>query len=184
MKEPRRGRRSAGLLLFRWQHGALQVFLVHPGGPFWARRDQGAWSIPKGEYAEHEDALQAAQREVQEETGFVPRGPFLPLTPCRQRGGKLISAWAACAPELDPAQLRSNSFQLEWPPHSGVQRQFPEVDRGAWWPLPEARSRLLAGQQPLLAELLARLGSGEGDAGAAATGGIDSGRGWTGGDRR
>jgi predicted NUDIX family NTP pyrophosphohydrolase len=153
-----RGRHSAGLLLFRRRDGALEVFLVHPGGPYWARRNEGAWSIPKGEYVpDEEDALAAARREVREETGFCPPGPFVPLAACRQAGGKWISAWAVEAPELEPAQLRSNTFTLEWPPRSGVQREFPEVDRGAWFGLAEAQSRLIGGQRALLRELAAAM---------------------------
>lgn len=108
---------------------------MHPGGPFWARRDAGAWSIAKGEYGSQETALQAAQREFFEETGWSPAGPFLPLTPVRQSSGKWISAWAVSAPDLDAASVRSNRFSLEWPAHSGVRREFPEVDRAAWFEL-------------------------------------------------
>ncbi len=157
------GKRSAGILAYRLGatgQGAagLEVFLVHPGGPFWSRRDAGAWSIPKGEYGPDEPALQAAQREFFEETGQRVQGPFIELTPLRQPGGKLVSAFAVEAPSLDPAKLRSNLFRLEWPPRSGAYQDFPEVDRAAWFALPEARSRLLAGQQALLLELTARLG--------------------------
>jgi predicted NUDIX family NTP pyrophosphohydrolase len=165
-----RGRRSAGILAFRLsgagQGGprqvgsALEVFLVHPGGPFWARRDAGAWSIPKGEYAADEPALQAAQREFLEETGQSVQGTFIELTPLRQRGGKLITAFAVEAASLDPAKLRSNLFRLEWPPRSGQYRDFPEVDRAAWFALSEARTHLLSGQRGLLQELAARLGLG------------------------
>lgn len=133
------------------------MLLVHPGGPYWARRDAGAWSIPKGEHGPEEDALHAAQREFSEETGWSVQGPFLPLTPLRQPGGKWISAWAVQAPELDPTQLRSNMFLLEWPPRSGVRREFPEVDRAAWFALPQAHERLIAGQRGLLLELASRL---------------------------
>ncbi|HEX4051605.1 MAG TPA: NUDIX domain-containing protein [Steroidobacteraceae bacterium] len=158
-----RGRRSAGILAFRLSGAAqgdtlLELFLVHPGGPFWTRRDAGAWSIPKGEYTAEEPALQAAQREFLEETGQSVQGPFIELTPLRQAGGKLTSAFAAEAPSLDPAKLRSNLFRLEWPPRSGQFRDFPEVDRAAWYALPEARTRLLPAQRGLLDELAARLG--------------------------
>jgi predicted NUDIX family NTP pyrophosphohydrolase len=148
--------RSAGILLYRRHEGELQVFLVHPGGPYWARKDQGVWSIPKGEYTQEEEALQAAQREFLEETGFAASGPFLALTAVRQGNGKLVEAWAA-AGELDPTQLRSNLFSLEWPPRSGKMREFPEVDRGAWFSLSQAREKILAGQAPLLDQLLAAL---------------------------
>jgi len=160
-----RGKRSAGILAYRWDRdsagregASLQVFLVHPGGPFWARRDEGAWSIPKGEHAADEPALQAAQREFLEEIGQSVQGPFIELTPLRQPGGKLVSAFAVEAASLDPAQLHSNLFRLEWPPRSGVYRDFPEVDRAAWFALPEAQRRLLAGQRGLLDELAQRLG--------------------------
>ncbi|MGH8256541.1 MAG: NUDIX domain-containing protein [Steroidobacteraceae bacterium] len=153
----KRNRCSAGLVMFRWSGSALQVFLVHPGGPYWVHRDAGAWSIPKGEYVAPEDALAAALREVREETGFSPPGPYLALTACTQPGGKRVQAWAAEAPDLEPAQLRSNAFTLEWPPRSGVQQQFPEVDRGAWFTLDEAHTKLSAGQRPLLHELAAKL---------------------------
>ena len=145
--------RSAGILLFRRRAGELQVFLVHPGGPFWARRDKGAWSIPKGEQRADEDPLQAARREFLEETGAPIDGTFLGLPPAKQRGGKLVTAWAVEG-DFDPAQLRSNMFELEWPPKSGRRQSFPEVDRGAWFNIDEARSRLLSGQVPLLAALL------------------------------
>jgi len=149
--------RSAGILAYRRRGAVLEVFLVHPGGPFWAHRDAGAWSIPKGEYAAGESALQAARREFQEETALPlpPAAELLPLTPVRQPGGKLISAWAVEAPQLDPAQLRSNCFSIEWPPRSGRQQAFPEVDRAAWFALPEAALRLNAGQRPLLQQLAA-----------------------------
>jgi predicted NUDIX family NTP pyrophosphohydrolase len=152
----KRGRTSAGILLYRMQAGALEIFLVHPGGPFWARRNQGAWSIPKGEYEAVENPLAAAQREFTEETGSAVNGPFYQLTPVTQRGGKLISAWATEG-NLDPAQIRSNLFSMEWPPKSGRMQSFPEVDRGAWFSLPEARSMILEGQRPLLEELAALL---------------------------
>jgi predicted NUDIX family NTP pyrophosphohydrolase len=156
-----RSRRSCGLLPYRRQPaGSLEVLLVHPGGPYWARRDAGAWSIPKGEQDPGEQALQTARREFSEETGWTAHGPFLALTPVRQPGGKWVSAWAIEAPMLDPAQLRSNRFVIEWPPRSGVQREFPEVDRAAWFPLAQAQQRLIAGQRPLLLELAARLAQG------------------------
>jgi predicted NUDIX family NTP pyrophosphohydrolase len=130
----------------------LEVLLVHPGGPYWAHQDSGAWSIPKGEYAPDEDPLAAAQREFTEETGFSVSGPFIPLTPVRQASGKVIFAWAA-AGDLDPTHIHSNSFELEWPPRSGTMREFQEVDRGAWFSISDARFKLIAGQRPLLAQL-------------------------------
>jgi predicted NUDIX family NTP pyrophosphohydrolase len=144
--------KSAGILLCRRRGELLEVFLVHPGGPYWARKDNGAWSIPKGEYARGEDALAAAQREFTEETGFPVSGPFKPLRPVKQSGGKVISAWAA-AGDLDPSQLQSNSFALEWPPKSGTIREYPEVDRGAWFSIAEARIKLIPAQRALLEQV-------------------------------
>jgi predicted NUDIX family NTP pyrophosphohydrolase len=149
-------KRSAGLLLFRRVRGQWQVLLAHPGGPFWARKDEGAWSIPKGELADEEDPLQGAIREVAEETGQHVTGEFIALTPLRQAGGKLVYAWAVEA-DLDPAQLRSNTFSMEWPPRSGRQASFPEIDRAAWFGLDEARSRILIGQVGFLDTLAAIL---------------------------
>jgi predicted NUDIX family NTP pyrophosphohydrolase len=145
--------RSAGILLYRQHHGEWQVFLAHPGGPYWVHKDIGAWTIPKGEYHDGEDPLQAAQREFMEETGFSAQAPFIPLEPVRQGNGKWVSAWAAEG-EIDPTKLRSNLFSIEWPPHSGNMQQFPEVDRGAWFSLAEARVKMIAGQAPLLDQLL------------------------------
>jgi predicted NUDIX family NTP pyrophosphohydrolase len=132
--------------------GLLEVFLVHPGGPYWVRKDNGAWGIPKGEIEESEDALLAAQREFLEETGNAVQGPFTAMTPVKQRGGKWVRAWAA-AGDLDPAALKSNLFSMQWPPGSGRMQSFPEVDRGAWFGLDEARVKITAGQLPLLEEL-------------------------------
>jgi predicted NUDIX family NTP pyrophosphohydrolase len=148
---------SAGLLPYRTPGAKLQVFLVHPGGPFWAKKDDGAWSIPKGESTSGEDGLAAAQREFQEETGFTVDGPFSPLTPVKQPGGKVVRAWFVAAPNLDPAALRSNTFSLEWPPRSGKTRAFPEVDRAAWFDFPTAQTKILKGQLPLLDELQQKL---------------------------
>jgi predicted NUDIX family NTP pyrophosphohydrolase len=144
---------SAGLLLYRVRD-QLEVFLVHPGGPFWAKKDAGAWSIPKGEIGEDEDPLQAAVREFTEETGFTVSGPFHPLRPIRQAGGKVVHAWAVEG-DCDPAALRSNLFSMMWPPKSSRVQEFPEVDRAAWFNLAEARGRILAGQVGFLDELLA-----------------------------
>jgi len=145
-------RQSAGLLLFRRPADRLEVFLVHPGGPFWARRNLGAWSIPKGEFAAEENAFDAARREFREETGVDVTGSFLPLQPVRQAGGKVVHAWAVEG-DCEAASVRSNTFTLEWPPRSGQTREFPEVDRAAWFELPEARQRILASQVPLLDQL-------------------------------
>ena len=150
-------KRSAGLLLYRRVGGTLEVFLVHPGGPFWAGKDEGAWSIPKGEYGEGEDPLAAARREFQEETGFTVDGTFRPLPPLRQPSGKLISAWAVEG-DCDPSLLESNTFSMEWPPRSGRRADFPEVDRGAWFGAAEARRKLVKGQVPFVDELCRQLG--------------------------
>lgn len=144
---------SAGILLYRFREGRLEVFLVHPGGPFWARKDLGAWSLPKGEFTEPEAPLDAAIREFQEETGFLPEGPFEPLTPRKQSGGKTVHAWAVEG-DLDPRQVRSNTFLLEWPKGSGRQKEFPEVDRAEWFEVEEARRRILAGHAGFLDELV------------------------------
>lgn len=149
---------SAGLLLFRQGESGLEVLLAHPGGPFWTRKDDGAWTIPKGELCDGEDPLAAAQREFEEEMGAPVTGEFLPLRPIRQAAGKLVHAWALRAP-FDPAQLKSNTFSMEWPPRSGNQRMFPEVDRAAWFPLSEARVKMLNSQTPLLDQLVALIGA-------------------------
>jgi predicted NUDIX family NTP pyrophosphohydrolase len=140
---------SAGLLLFRASPGGVEVLLVHPGGPYWAKKDAGAWSVPKGELEPGEEPLAAARREVEEEIGVAVEGPFLPLGEVRQKAGKRVTAWAARA-EFDPATLRSGTFEMEWPPRSGRRQVFPEVDRAEWFPLAEARVRILEGQRPLL----------------------------------
>jgi predicted NUDIX family NTP pyrophosphohydrolase len=142
-------KRSAGLLAYRMRGGRMEVFLVHPGGPFWKRKDAGAWTIPKGEIAPGEDELAAARREMAEETGFAPEGPFQPLPPIRQKAGKVVVAWAV-ETDCDPAALRSNLFSMEWPPRSGRMAEFPEVDRAGWFTLEEARAKLLESQHPLL----------------------------------
>lgn len=148
---------SAGLLLYRWNAGALELFLVHPGGPFWAQKDLGAWSIPKGEIEPDEDLVAAACRETAEETGYVARPPFVALAPVRQKNGKRVHAWLAEAPDLDAASIRSNTFELAWPPRSGRTATFPEVDRAAWFSAGEARARILPGQLPLVEEAVAVL---------------------------
>ena len=140
---------SAGLLLFRQRDARVEVLLVHPGGPFWSKKDTGAWMIPKGEINEGEEPLAAARREFQEETGGDPRGDAAPLPPLRQAGGKLVHAFAVRG-DFDPATLSSNTFTMEWPPRSGRQASFPEVDRAAWMTLAEARRSILPSQRPLL----------------------------------
>jgi predicted NUDIX family NTP pyrophosphohydrolase len=141
---------SAGILLYRKREGRLQVLLAHPGGPFWAKKDLGAWTIPKGEFEPNEDPMDAARREFHEETGASLEGHQLTdIGEIRQLGGKVVRAWAAEG-DFDPATLESNLFTLEWPPRSGRSQQFPEVDRAAWFDLDEANERILAAQAPFL----------------------------------
>jgi predicted NUDIX family NTP pyrophosphohydrolase len=147
---------SAGLLVYRQRAGRVEVFLVHPGGPFWQRRDVGAWSIPKGICAEGENPLDAAQREFTEETGQRIDGPFTPLVPIRQRGGKVVNAWIAVG-DFSASQVTSNTFTMEWPQGSGVVREFAEVDRGEWFDLETAQRKINPGQQALLRQLRAHL---------------------------
>jgi predicted NUDIX family NTP pyrophosphohydrolase len=142
-------KRSAGILLFRRRPGGIEVLLVHMGGPFWRKKDAGAWSIPKGEYEEGEDPLAAARREFEEETGSAIEGEFIELPEIRQAGGKLVKAWAVEG-DLDPASVRSNTFEMEWPPRSGKVQQFPEVDRAEWFSIGVAREKILRGQAGLL----------------------------------
>jgi predicted NUDIX family NTP pyrophosphohydrolase len=150
-------KQSAGLLLYRRPAGRLLVLLVHPGGPFWQKKDLGAWSIPKGEFADGEDALATARREFREETGLDVPGPFTPLTPIKQPGGKTVHAWGVEG-DFDPRALKSNTFSLEWPPRSGRAQEFPEVDRAAWFDLEEAKRRINRGQATLLDELAELVG--------------------------
>ena len=146
-------KKSAGLLLFRESAAGLEVLLVHPGGPFWAKKDDGAWSIPKGEFGDDEEALTAAKREFEEEMGAPPAGDFIPLEPLRQPGGKLVIAWALQA-DFDTSRLKSNMFSMEWPPKSGRQQEFPEIERAGWFPLELARVKILKGQAGLLDQLV------------------------------
>ena len=148
---------SAGLLMYRWRKGHPEVFLVHPGGPFWARKTVGAWSIPKGEYFNNEQPLEAAKREFREETGFVAEGNFIGLGTLTQPGGKAVHAWALEG-DCDAGKLSSNTLQIEWPPRSGRRIEIPEVDMGAWFPIKLARERILKGQAPFLDLLLQKLG--------------------------
>lgn len=153
-------RESAGLLLFRRHGPEPEVLLVHPGGPFWSRKDEGAWSIPKGLVEENEDRLAAARREFAEETGYRPEGPGLALGSLRQPGGKMVHVWAVEG-DWDPDRLISNEFTMEWPRGSGTVQAFPEVDRAAWFTLAEARRRILKGQAEFLDRLAEHLASGE-----------------------
>ena len=153
-------KRSAGLLMYRRREGQLEVFLVHPGGPFWAKKDLGAWSISKGEYVEGELALDAARREFQEETGFAAEGDFLELGAVQQASGKVVMAWALEG-DCDPSKLVSNLCEIEWPPRSGRKIEIPEVDRGDWFSIAEARERILKSQAPFLDRLSKMLNSME-----------------------
>ena len=148
---------SAGILLYRRKQRGLEVFLVHPGGPFWARKDNGAWSIPKGEFEEDENPLQAAKREFTEETGLIVEGDFVELQPVKQPSGKIVYAFAIEG-DYDPALVRSNSFTMEWPRGSGRIQEHPEVDRAAWFTIPEASHKILKGQYPIVLQLLRLLG--------------------------
>jgi predicted NUDIX family NTP pyrophosphohydrolase len=152
-------RRSAGILLFRRTAEGVEVLLVHPGGPFWARRDAGAWSIPKGEHdADDADPEACALRELAEETGkTLAPGDLVPLGEVRQKSGKVVAAWAAEG-ELDVTAIRSNTFELEWPPRSGRRQEFPEIDRAEWFRPALAREKLLPAQAPFVDRLLEHLG--------------------------
>jgi len=145
-------KRSAGLMMFRDSSGRLEVFLVHPGGPLWAMKDKGAWTIPKGEYKKSEDPLAAARREFKEETSFDSGGEFLELGSIRQKSGKIVTAWAFRG-DCDPAKLASNTCKIEWPPRSGKKIEISEVDRGRWFSLDEAREYIREEQESLLDEL-------------------------------
>ena len=145
-------KQSAGLLLYRFRQAAPEVFLVHPGGPFWAKKDAGAWSIPKGEAEPGEDLLARALQDFAEETGVAATGSFRPLTPVKQSGGKIVHAWAVEG-DCDAAAITSNTFDLEWPPRSGRIQSFPEVDRAGWFDLAVAREKINPGQRGLLDEL-------------------------------
>lgn len=143
--------------MYRRQGGIIQVFLVHPGGPFWAGKDSGAWSIPKGLIDPDEEPVAAALREFEEETGFKVTGHLIPLTPVKMKSGKVIQAWAVEG-DCDPSALRSNTFSMEWPPHSGRLQEFPEVDRAAWFDMKEAKEKINQGQVGFLDELRLALG--------------------------
>ena len=150
---PKRTAQSAGLVLYRQRDGKLEVLLVHPGGPFWQRRDEGVWSIPKGEFAENEVGIEVARREFQEELGAAPpNGEVTPLGEVRQAGGKTVYAWALPG-DLDVTTTTSNTFEIEWPPRSGKMQTFPEVDRAAWFDLDAARRKLLPAQRAFIDRL-------------------------------
>jgi predicted NUDIX family NTP pyrophosphohydrolase len=152
--------RSAGLLMYRRSKDHLEVFLIHPGGPYWAKKDEGAWAIPKGEYDKDEEPLVAAQREFQEETGFTAIGEFLELGSIKQMSGKIVTAWAFEG-DCDPANLASNTCLVEWPPHSGRSIEIPEVDKGRWFGMSEARDFMRKEQAQLLDRLWDRLSKNE-----------------------
>jgi predicted NUDIX family NTP pyrophosphohydrolase len=144
-------------MVYRQRGDGVDVFLVHPGGPFWVKKDEGSWSIPKGEYEEGEESLDVARREFLEETGFEVNGDFVEVGQVKQAGGKVVAAWAVEG-DFDPASLKSNLFEMEWPPRSGRMQKFPEVDRGEWFSIDAARGKILKSQEPLLDMLLAVLG--------------------------
>jgi predicted NUDIX family NTP pyrophosphohydrolase len=149
-------KKSAGIMMYRETNNQLQVFLIHPGGPFFKMKDAGAWSIPKGEIGEGEDPLEAAKREFEEETGCRAEGSFIPLSPVRQKSGKMVISWAVEG-RCDADAITSNMFTIEWPPKSGKMREFPEADRAGWFTIGEARQKINPAQAPLLDELLTHL---------------------------
>ena len=147
-------KKSAGILLFRFANSKLEVFLVHPGGPFWINKDLNSWSVPKGEFADDEEPLEAARREFEEETGIaLPEADFIPLVPVSQKSGKQIYCYA-CMGDLDPVKIKSNTFEIEWPPKSGSKKSFPEIDRGEWFAVPEAKRRVIEAQTGLIDQLI------------------------------
>ena len=150
--EPTVIKQSAGLLVYRETDAGLEIFLVHPGGPYNAKKDDGAWSIPKGEF-DDEDPLTAARREFEEETGQRIAGDFFELKPIKQKGGKIVHAWAVEA-DIDADAIESNTFDMEWPPRSGKTAHFPEVDRAAWFSIADARRMILASQRPIIDALV------------------------------
>jgi len=162
----RMGVHSAGILLFRFRNSTLQVLLVHPGGPFWECRDKGAWSIPKGLIEANEIALDAAKREFREETGFEIEGEFIELGEIRQSGDKTVHAWAL-EMDIDETRIASNSFEMEWPKQSGKINEYPEIDKGAWFDLQQARKKIIAGQAGFIDRLVEKTGyvSGNKEAG-------------------
>jgi len=152
----KRNKQSAGLLVYRFKSARLEVFLIHPGGPLWKNKDIGAWSIPKGEFPDEEDPLDAAKREVKEETDHEVDGEFIPLTPVKQKSGKVVYAWAV-KDDIDPEVLSSNTFKMEWPPKSGKYKEFPEADKGGWFGYHTALEKVHSYLQPMLEELVEKL---------------------------
>ncbi len=149
-------KQSAGILLYRFLNNQLQVFLVHPGGPFWKNKDLGVWTIPKGEFTVEETPLTAAIREFQEETGKLLSGNFLELSPVKQKSGKLVYAWAIEG-DIDPDDIKCNTFKMEWPPKSGKWQNFPEVEKGEWFTTEQVKEKIIAAQLPLIDELQEKL---------------------------
>lgn len=149
------GKQSAGILLYRFENERLEVFLVHPGGPFWAKKDINAWSIPKGEF-DDEEAIEAARREFYEETGVVIDTELIPLTPVKQKGGKIVYAWAAEG-DVEANNITSNQFELEWPPKSGKKQMFPEIDKAEWFSIQTARIKIHKGQESIIRELAEKI---------------------------
>ncbi|HEU4859401.1 MAG TPA: NUDIX domain-containing protein [Chitinophagaceae bacterium] len=148
--------KSAGIVLYRLQNNSIEVFLVHPGGPYWSKKDEGAWSIPKGEFNDNEEPLAAAKREFQEETGIQISGEFIQLNPVKQKGGKMVYAWAVEG-DIDPAKIKSNSFEIEWPPRSGRMKSFPEIDKAAWFHVSDAQKKIIEAQSALIKELESKI---------------------------
>jgi predicted NUDIX family NTP pyrophosphohydrolase len=149
-------KKSAGILPYRLNDHSPEFFLVHPGGPFWKNKDAGAWSIPKGEFADDEDPLEAAKREFKEETGMDCKGNFLALEPLKQKSGKLVFAWAILK-DIDPGSIRSNTFKMEWPPKSGKMVDIPEIDKGGWFGYGQAKEKIIAGQAGFLDQLILKI---------------------------
>lgn len=145
-------RKSAGILVFKKIKDGLGILLVHPGGPFWSKKDLNSWSVPKGEFDENEEAFDAARREFKEETGFIPEGEFIRLEPVKQAGGKLVYTWAVEG-DIDVSMIKSNLFKMEWPPKSGKFKEFPEIDRAEWFPIETAKTKIIKGQIPILENL-------------------------------
>lgn len=152
----KRSKQSAGLLVYRFKNVRLEVFLIHPGGPLWKNKDLGAWSIPKGEFPDEEDPLDAAKREVKEETDHEVDGEFIPLTPVKQKSGKVVYAWGV-KDDIDPEVLSSNTFKMEWPPKSGKYQEFPEADKGGWFDYYTALDKVHSYLKPMLEELVEKL---------------------------
>ena len=149
-------KKSAGILLYRTKNKIVEVLLVHPGGPFWIKKDAGAWTIPKGELNENEEPFDAAIREMKEETGIILKGNYLELTPVKQKAGKLVYAWAN-EQDIDPSEIKSNEFEIEWPPKSGKKKSFHEIDKADWFDINTAKEKINPGQLPLIEELIIKL---------------------------